>query len=86
VLLGLHTILEYLEGVEHLLSNKGKTFTQNDIVLKGIHIASVSYAYGAIDELKYYITLGLCASDRNSTFWGAQAPLRIQLNAATRII
>jgi len=53
------------------------------MVLKEIHIATVSYACGAIDELKHYFRLGLSAGDGNGAFGGAQAPPGIQLNAAT---
>ncbi|KAH7089567.1 phospholipid-translocating P-type ATPase-like protein [Paraphoma chrysanthemicola] len=49
------TIPEDLGRVEYLLSDKTGTLTQNEMVMKKIHVGTVSYANEAMDEVSTYI-------------------------------
>ncbi|OAL55553.1 phospholipid-translocating P-type ATPase-like protein [Pyrenochaeta sp. DS3sAY3a] len=49
------TIPEDLGRIEYLLSDKTGTLTQNEMVMKKIHIGTVSYANEAMDEVSSYV-------------------------------
>ncbi|KAF2826231.1 phospholipid-translocating P-type ATPase-like protein [Ophiobolus disseminans] len=49
------TIPEDLGRVEYLLSDKTGTLTQNEMVMKKIHVGTVSYANEAMDEVSSYV-------------------------------
>ncbi|KAH7411954.1 phospholipid-translocating P-type ATPase-like protein [Phaeosphaeria sp. MPI-PUGE-AT-0046c] len=49
------TIPEDLGRVEYLLSDKTGTLTQNEMVMKKIHVGTVSYANEAMDEVSAYV-------------------------------
>ncbi|KAF1937273.1 phospholipid-translocating P-type ATPase-like protein [Clathrospora elynae] len=49
------TIPEDLGRIEYLLSDKTGTLTQNEMVMKKIHVGTVSYANEAMDEVSQYV-------------------------------
>ncbi|KAH7392873.1 hypothetical protein BKA66DRAFT_486758 [Pyrenochaeta sp. MPI-SDFR-AT-0127] len=49
------TIPEDLGRIEYLLSDKTGTLTQNEMVMKKIHVGTVSYANEAMDEVSSYV-------------------------------
>ncbi|EDU46363.1 MgtA Cation transport ATPase [Pyrenophora tritici-repentis] len=49
------TIPEDLGRIEYLLSDKTGTLTQNEMVMKKIHVGTVSYANEAMDEVSAYV-------------------------------
>lgn len=52
------TIPEELGRIEYLLSDKTGTLTQNEMVMRKIHVGTVSYANDAMDEVASYIRQG----------------------------
>ncbi len=59
------TIPEELGRIEYLLSDKTGTLTQNEMIMRKIHVGSVSYANDAMDEVASYIRQGFSVPEAN---------------------
>ena len=65
------TIPEELGRIEYLLSDKTGTLTQNEMVMRKIHVGTVSYANDAMDEVASYIRQGFSVPPSDPAEGGA---------------
>lgn len=82
------TIPEELGRIEYLLSDKTGTLTQNEMVMRKIHVGTVSYANDAMDEVASYIRQGFSVpastADGGATLITPSSTYLATSNTATR--
>ncbi|KAI9719844.1 MAG: putative aminophospholipid-translocase [Chrysothrix sp. TS-e1954] len=61
------SIPEDLGRIEYLLSDKTGTLTQNDMILRKVHVGTVSYANEAMSEVATYIRQGFADQHGNDS-------------------